>query len=641
MEETKGNESPLLKGRKNYQIRPIRKKKKQTENFEMYGGLSRNNFMVTVATKNINEGHGATFSKMDSTSTSTSFGTTLKTRMAVKYKMRNENGFELRTEVEEAIKLLRDDCEKQHDELLLIQDLNGATETVFFHNSIVIDQRSEVQDDPKQCDDDIAETGISSTVMANQKRCVDDENYVPNGSKYEESEDEYLDTSKQMERKRLGKENCGPENNEVLVENIEEYIEIKRKRRRKPDTLIWKRQESKTKREKGETYDGLRKNEEGKWMIDVAKPPRQMKPFCNCKMSEKSKKIKCRNFTEEDRQHIFNQFWQNMSWAEKKVYISSLVDNMAPKDLKNRTNETSRRSNTFKCHLKKNGVRERVCQVMFINTLSLGTWSLHNWATLCKDDNMDYLDSDVNLTQTNRINRRHETEKIELKNFFMELPKLESHYCRVSSKELNLSEGEEIILYSDGCTAQNKNAILSNALLHLSVSKGIIITQKYLVSGHTQMECDSMHSSIERKIRNREIYSPAGYIAACKSARLNPKPYQVKYLNHKYFKNFSALLNNYTSIRPGCKTGDPTVNDLCAIQYRPDGKLYYKLNFDDTWMVLEKRQRKKNQGVGDIVPLYQNQLPIKKSKYDHLQQLKEVIPADYHLFYDTLPFELD
>lgn len=206
--------------------------------------------------------------------------------------------------------------------------------------------------------------------------------------------------------------------------------------------------------------------------------------------------------------------------------------------------------------------------------------------------------------------------------------------------ESSMLEGDEIIFYSDGCTAQNKNVILSNALLHLSIKKGITITQKYLVSGHTQMECDSMHSTIERKLRNRDIYSPAGYIAACKSARSDPKPYQVKYLNHQYFKNFSAL-KYHTSIRPGYKTGDPTVNDLCAIQYRPNGKLYYKLNFDDDWMVLEKRLSRKTQGIGEIVPLYQNPLPIKKSKYDHLQQLKEVIPSDYHLFYDSLPFEAD
>lgn len=47
-----------------------------------------------------------------------------------------------------------------------------------------------------------------------------------------------------------------------------------------------------------------------------------------------------------------------------------------------------------------------------------------------------------------------------------------------------------VVLYSDGCCAQNRNVTLSNALLHLAIEKNIVITQKYLEKGHTHMECD-------------------------------------------------------------------------------------------------------------------------------------------------------
>lgn len=46
---------------------------------------------------------------------------------------------------------------------------------------------------------------------------------------------------------------------------------------------------------------------------------------------------------------------------------------------------------------------------------------------------------------------------------------------------------------------------------------------------NAQMECDSMHVTIERKLKNREIYSPAQYVEICKTARLT-KPYDVQYL---------------------------------------------------------------------------------------------------------------
>lgn len=55
----------------------------------------------------------------------------------------------------------------------------------------------------------------------------------------------------------------------------------------------------------------------------------------------------------------------------------------------------------------------------------------------------------------------------------------------------------EYILYSDGCIYQNRNAVLSNALLNLAIQKNVTIVQKYLLKGHTQMEADSMHSTIE------------------------------------------------------------------------------------------------------------------------------------------------
>ena len=89
----------------------------------------------------------------------------------------------------------------------------------------------------------------------------------------------------------------------------------------------------------------------------------------------------------------------------------------------------------------------------------------------------------------------------------------------------NVFPGEEVILYSDGCNYQNCNSLLANSLLHLSQIKNFTITQKFLVSGHTQMECDSMHSAIERSIQNMDMYTPACYLSALKRARTKPKPY--------------------------------------------------------------------------------------------------------------------
>lgn len=108
-----------------------------------------------------------------------------------------------------------------------------------------------------------------------------------------------------------------------------------------------------------------------------------------------------------------------------------------------------------------------------------------------------------------------------------------------------------IIIYSDGCYYQNRNAVLSNALLSLCIEKDITIEHKYLVVGHTQMECDSTHSLIQRRINNRAIYLPSQLVDIMEEARKNPFPLNVHHLDHKYFLNYENLPKRLPSIRPG------------------------------------------------------------------------------------------
>lgn len=201
-----------------------------------------------------------------------------------------------------------------------------------------------------------------------------------------------------------------------------------------------------------------------------------------------------------------------------------------------------------------------------------------------------------------------------------------------------------VILFSDGCCAQNRNAILSNALLRLAIEKQVIINQKYLEKGHTQMECDSVHSAIECKVKGRKIYLPSQYANIAKSARTKPMPYDSRYLDYNFFTDFRNTLI-YKNIRPGKKTNDPTVTDLkvlFSLQTRWHD-LVYKLNFDDPLELLPQRPLKL---CNDVTPLsmlpklYDAKLPISQRKYKDLQDLKTVLPSNCHSFYDDLPFKV-
>ena len=150
------------------------------------------------------------------------------------------------------------------------------------------------------------------------------------------------------------------------------------------------------------------------------------------------------------------------------------------------------------------------------------------------------------------------------------------------------------------------------------------------------MEVDSVHATIERRLKNTDIYSPLDYANLIKASRTNPKPYEVKHLTFYFFKDYEKLEDGaIKSIKPN---KDANVTDLCAVKYSADGTISFKLKFSDEWQKLQMGRRDKLPST-DNHQLHKCNRKIKKSKYEHLQSLKSVLPAEVHHFYDTLPHQ--
>nr|CAH7766690.1 unnamed protein product [Callosobruchus chinensis] len=199
--------------------------------------------------------------------------------------------------------------------------------------------------------------------------------------------------------------------------------------------------------------------------------------------------------------------------------------------------------------------------------------------------------------------------------------------------EIQVHKPSRVILWSDGCCSQNRNTRLSNGFLESATAEDVIIEQKYLEVGHTQMEVDSIHSAIERlRRKGRDICVPADYACVIKSARKNPSPHKVIQLNYQDFDKCPE--GAYTSSRPGSKKCDPCVTDICALQHKPEG-----LNFSEPWKEIPRRPTRssaKSSTPHRHSPLYNAPCPIELTKFTHLQELKSVIPDDYHGFYNEL-----
>ncbi|KAJ8912367.1 hypothetical protein NQ315_014734 [Exocentrus adspersus] len=119
------------------------------------------------------------------------------------------------------------------------------------------------------------------------------------------------------------------------------------------------------------------------------------------------------------------------------------------------------------------------------------------------------------------------------------------------------SEVNHITIFSDTCGGQNRNQFISALLLwavhkidHLN-----IIEQKFLESGHTYMEADSMHSAIESASKNVDITSMSDWKNVFRRARRQKvktvnntkytiEPYQVKEMKYGDFFNIKKLADS-------------------------------------------------------------------------------------------------
>lgn len=91
------------------------------------------------------------------------------------------------------------------------------------------------------------------------------------------------------------------------------------------------------------------------------------------------------------------------------------------------------------------------------------------------------------------------------------------------------------------------------------------------------------------------------------------------------------------SLRPGRVAGDPVVTDIHCLRYDTNGQISFKLSFEDDYAELPRRPRPVDKDF-QLQQLYSSRLPITKTKWNHLQELKSVIPSDFHGFYDNIKY---
>ncbi|CAG9772073.1 unnamed protein product [Ceutorhynchus assimilis] len=227
-------------------------------------------------------------------------------------------------------------------------------------------------------------------------------------------------------------------------------------------------------------------------------------------------------------------------------------------------------------------------------------------------------------------------------------------------------EVKHLSLFSDTCGGQNRNQQIAALLLYAVQNSHLeIIEQKFLESGHSFMEVDSMHSAIEQQKKFVSVYCVNDWMNIFKLARSqrgrnkNKPPYEVGELKFDEFFDLkqlaTQLLKNKTIDENGQKINWLKVKNFKYVKDKPN-YFQYRYDYSGEYVGIQisttRRGRRpvQDQPCKDGLPkLYHESLKISNAKKKDLLTMcnKGVIPEIFHQFFqgiqsdnkvtDTLP----
>ncbi|XP_062577208.1 uncharacterized protein LOC134239069 [Saccostrea cucullata] len=202
------------------------------------------------------------------------------------------------------------------------------------------------------------------------------------------------------------------------------------------------------------------------------------------------------------------------------------------------------------------------------------------------------------------------------------------------------------ILYSDACSGQNRNQFTATSLMHaVSFLPNLeIIDHKFLESGHTQMECDSMHSAIEFAKKKTEIYIPQQWSTVIRMAR-RKDPYNVVPLTHEDiwdFKKVQSQSMKYSKVEyNGTKINWLNIKWLRFMKEDSENILF-KYDFEEEFRKMKvtgSGKRGRPEKSKNLPRKYNGKQPVSQAKKKDLLNLckSKVISPEYHDYYKNLP----
>lgn len=212
---------------------------------------------------------------------------------------------------------------------------------------------------------------------------------------------------------------------------------------------------------------------------------------------------------------------------------------------------------------------------------------------------------------------------------------------------------KEIVYFSDTCGGQNRNKFVTASHLYAISQLPTLekISHKFLVSGHSQMECDSVHSTIEGAKKITPVYVPSQWCTLIAMARKN-KPYVAIPMKFSHIIDFKDFVKKHCPNLKNSTTGQRInwlkvkwiqVRKECPrsvfVNYTFNPEEFLEINIQTHGKRKQQKSVKWPRNDSDLNMCYQSKLPISLKKRNDLLNLcnKEIIPEEYKNYYESLP----
>ncbi|XP_041971453.1 uncharacterized protein LOC121738382 isoform X2 [Aricia agestis] len=207
-------------------------------------------------------------------------------------------------------------------------------------------------------------------------------------------------------------------------------------------------------------------------------------------------------------------------------------------------------------------------------------------------------------------------------------------YCL--SKLANVDSSQNLLLWSDSASGQNKNQYLIVLYQYMIAQKLFVsIEHKFPEVGHTFLDCDRDFGRIEKLLRKHEkIFTPNQYRNIIKRASKNNSI--IEDMNH-HFYDFTKLKNDLGIVIPNTNTLKQKINfkgNVKWIRHEDYGRYFYKTNYDPYTPYLEVSLVKNPNIIPEVALTCNNQKgKISKEKIADIKTQLEYIEKESQWYY--------